>query len=76
MRVAKTNICTNIQIIARHDGDYNANRYFYLRDRLGSVRQLIDSAGKVQGIYTYNPFGELFTTGSAENIANAFKFTG
>lgn len=32
--VLKTYIYANSQIIAQHDGDYLASRYFYLHDRL------------------------------------------
>ena len=31
--------------------------YFYTRDHLGSIRELIDSAGKIRARYTYDPFG-------------------
>ncbi len=31
-----------------------------LHDRLGSVRQVIDSSGDVENRYTYDPLGELF----------------
>ena len=33
----------NSQIIAQHTGDHEADKYFYLHDRLGSVRQIIDT---------------------------------
>jgi len=33
------------QILAQHDGSYTANRYFYLHDRLGSVRAIIKQSG-------------------------------
>ena len=74
--VKKTYIYANSQIIAQHDGNHSANRYFYLYDRLGSVRVVIDSSGVIKNHYTYNPFGELFTTETTETITNPFKFTG
>nr|NIP53380.1 RHS repeat protein [Phycisphaerae bacterium]NIR62984.1 RHS repeat protein [candidate division Zixibacteria bacterium]NIW43860.1 hypothetical protein [Gammaproteobacteria bacterium]NIS45007.1 RHS repeat protein [candidate division Zixibacteria bacterium]NIU13105.1 RHS repeat protein [candidate division Zixibacteria bacterium] len=43
--IVKTYIYANSQIIAQHTGDHTANRYFYLHDRLGSVRQVIDTSG-------------------------------
>ena len=49
---------TNSQIIAQHDGKYDQTRYFYLHDRLGSVRQIIDTSGNVKNMYTYEPFGK------------------
>lgn len=36
------------RIIAQHDGDHTADRYFYLHDWLGSVRQVIDIYGVVK----------------------------
>ena len=38
--ITKTYIYANSQIIAQHDGDHSASRYFYLHDRLDSVKQL------------------------------------
>ena len=76
--VKKTYIYANSQILAQHDGDYNADRYFYLHDRLGSVRQIIKYTTSVELVshYTYNPFGELFATEFTEGVSNQFKFTG
>jgi RHS repeat-associated protein len=34
-----------------------AGAYYYTRDHLGSVRELVDSAGNVRGRYSYDPFG-------------------
>jgi len=76
----KTYIYANSQIIAQHDGDHTANRYFYQHDRLGNVRQIIKPAGmyyvNLANHYTYNPFGELFPTEFAETVSNSFRFTG
>ncbi len=47
-----------------------------LHDRLGSVRQIIDTSGNVKNLYTYKPFGESFATETTENVSNPFKFTG
>ena len=74
--VKKTYIYANSQIIAQHDGDHTANRYFYQHDRLGSVRQVINHYGNVKNHYTYDPFGELFATEFAETVSNSFRFTG
>ena len=74
--IVKTYIHANSQIIAQHDGDHTADRYFYLHDRLGNVRQVIDTSGDVKDRYTYDPFGELFDTEKEETISNPFKFTG
>jgi RHS repeat-associated protein len=67
----------NSQIFAQHDGSFNAKRYFYLHDRLGSVRQVIDTMGNVVNHYTYRPFGELYPAPDFEQtVNNPFKFTG
>jgi RHS repeat-associated protein len=59
------------------DDSAEPNDYFYIHDRLGSVRLVVDETGAVKNSYTtYSPFGELFTTESAETTENPFKFTG
>jgi RHS repeat-associated protein len=74
--IKKTYIYANSQILAQHNGDYSAARYFYLHDRLGSVREMINQAGTVVNMYTYNPFGETFASETEENVLNPFKYTG
>jgi RHS repeat-associated protein len=74
--VMKTYIYANAEVLAQHDGDYTANRYFYLHDRLGSVREIIDADGAVQNSYTYDAFGKSFDSEYVENVTNPFKFTG
>jgi RHS repeat-associated protein len=64
------------QILAQHTGGGTSSRYFYLHDRLGSVRLIIDTSGNVKNRYTYQPFGKLFASETEENILNPFKFTG
>jgi len=39
----KTCIDSNSRLITNHTGDYDADRYFFLHDRLGSVRQILSS---------------------------------
>jgi len=45
-------------------------------NRLGSVRQVINSSGSVVNFYTYEPFGKCFASECTENTENPFKFTG
>ena len=52
------------------------DRYYYLQNRLGSIRQVIDSSAATVATYTYNPYGEDFTGECNETIYNPFKFTG
>jgi RHS repeat-associated protein len=55
----------------------NANgSFYYVHDRLGSTRLLVNSSGSVMNSYTYNPFGEDFATEITETTENNFKFTG
>ena len=72
--LTKTYIYANSEILAQHDGDTSADRYFYLHDRLGSVRLAIDDEGAVQDYYTYEPFGQTIESGGT--LDNAFMFTG
>jgi RHS repeat-associated protein len=72
----KKYIYANGQILAQHDVPDNNEKYFYLHDRLGSVRLVIDDTGAAQNSYTYNPFGEMFPTECTENVSNPFRFTG
>jgi RHS repeat-associated protein len=75
--IMKTYIHANGEVLAQHDGaPATNNKYFYLHDRLGSVRQVIGTDGLVKNYYTYKPFGELFDTENAENVTNPFKFAG
>jgi RHS repeat-associated protein len=67
------------QILAQHDideGEEEDFKYFYLHDRLGSVRLVIDDQGAVKNTYTYEPFGEMFATECTETTESPFKFTG
>jgi RHS repeat-associated protein len=50
--------------------------YFYIHDRLGSVRLVISDAGDVNNSYTYSPSGEMFASECAETVYNPFLFTG
>jgi hypothetical protein len=56
----------NSQILAQYDcnglddnNDVVINgKYFYIHDRLGSVRLVVNELGDVNNSYTYSPFGE------------------
>jgi len=64
------------QILAQHDGGSSAARYFYLHDRLGSVRLVLADDGAVKNTYTYEPFGDMLATECTESTENPFRFTG
>jgi RHS repeat-associated protein len=72
--ITKSYIYANSQILAQQDGSHTANRYFYLHDRLGNVREIINGSGSVVRHYTYSPFGETLENGGS--FDNAFMFTG
>ena len=76
MKVKKLYMYANGEILMQHNGNHTAEKYFYLHDRLGSVRMLIDNTGAVKNNYAYKPFGELLTAETAETTENPFKFTG
>jgi len=69
-------IYANAQPIGFYEGDYTDPAYIYLHDRLGSVRQVIDSSGNVKNTYTYTPFGQDPNLQFAETVDNPFRFTG
>jgi len=74
--ILKTYIHAQNQVIAQHDGDYNTSRYFYLHDRLGSVRQVIDTSGNVQNCYYYTPWGSCTGSETDETIDNGYGWAG
>ena len=52
----------------------NAGSYFYTRDHLGSIREVIDSAGNVRARYAYDPYGR--RTKLAGDVDADFGFAG
>ena len=74
--LAKTYVYANGEILAQHNGDWTTdNRFFYLHDRLGSVREVFDQNTTVVRYYTYDPFGKT-REGSQTNSIFPFMFTG
>ena len=76
---------TNGQVLTQYDcngldesNDLIVNgKYFYIHDRLGSVRQVIDTDGTVVNSYTYDPFGQDISADDCNvSVYNPFKFTG
>ncbi|MHC4076433.1 MAG: RHS repeat domain-containing protein [Planctomycetota bacterium] len=67
------------QILCQRDGGQSADEYFYVTDRLGSVRQLVDNTGNLVLNYTYSPFGATLESSikdGYESSFNSFMFTG
>lgn len=72
--ILKTYVYANAQVLCQHDGDHSAPRYFYMHDRLGSVRQIINTSANVVKYYTYEPFGEVLEEDGT--LTNNMMFTG
>ena len=51
-----------------------AGNYYYTRDHLGSIRELLDAGGNVRARYSYDPFGR--RTRIAGDLDAAFGFAG
>ncbi|NIN68304.1 MAG: hypothetical protein GTO63_27070 [Anaerolineae bacterium] len=50
-----------------------ADRYYYVHDGLGSVRQLVDTTGQIEARYAYDPFGVPL---ASNGVPNPCQFTG
>jgi RHS repeat-associated protein len=77
MSIKKCYIYANAEILSEHDGGSTASQYYYLHDRLGSVRQVITSVNSVVSVaktLTYSPFGE--TIESYGDFYTPWQFTG
>lgn len=72
--ILKTYVYASGQVLCQHDGDHSAPRYFYIHDRLGSIRQIIDTSANVVKYYTYESFGEVLEEDGA--LSNNMIFTG
>ncbi len=69
----------NNQILAQLQRDtVNSDWYYYLCDRLGSVRTLIDCNSDTVSSYTYDSFGNRFESETYENhtVDNPYQFAG
>ena len=78
-------IYADAQILVQyaHSGDPNAadDKYYYVHDRLGSVRMVVDCNTVAETVtarntYTYSPFGKPYTGELSETVYNPFQFTG
>lgn len=50
------------------------SKYFYLHDRLGSTRQIINTSASVVNSYTYDPWGNAFSSETSETVSNHYQF--
>ena len=74
--IFKSYVYANSQVLAQQNGNHTANRYFYLHDRLGSVREVIDQDGTMVNHYTYEPWGLALTSETSESISNLYRYAG
>jgi len=75
--IVKTYLYAGTDTIAQHDGCYADDKYFYLSDRIGSVRQVIDVNASVEHLYSYGPFGKRLEADSdPDPVSNRLGFTG
>lgn len=69
--VDKSYFYANSQTLMQQVGE---NRYFYLHDRMGSTRQVINASAAVVNSYTYDPWGNAFATEMSESVSNHYQF--
>jgi RHS repeat-associated protein len=72
----KTYIYADSQILMQNSSSFAAPRCFYLSDRLGSVRETVDTTGAVKAYLTYNPFGETLENSGPFLMVTSFRFAG
>jgi len=70
--VVNSYVYVNSQVLAQYDGEQDSenDKHFYLHDRLGSVRLLIDESGDVKNTYLYEPFGSEVSSETTETVSN------
>ncbi len=73
--ILKAYVHTDREVLMQADSGTN-ECYYYLHDRLGSVRLLIDDSGEVVNSYTYNPWGMAFASECNEAVYNPYQFAG
>jgi RHS repeat-associated protein len=66
---------TDREVLMQQDNT-TAEHYFYLHDRLGSIRLIIDDTGSVVNSYTYDPWGKAFESETQETVSNDYRFAG
>jgi RHS repeat-associated protein len=79
--LTKSYIYSDGQILSQriHDDQdpYDYTPYYYVHDRLGSVRLMIDNSGTAVNSYTYKPYGQFYDGECNETMLdNPWAFTG
>ena len=78
-QIVRTYVHANAQPLTMYDGpqDNLSDKYYYLHDRLGSVRLVIDQSAETTANYTYEPFGEMLAGECSDTtLNNPLRFTG
>jgi RHS repeat-associated protein len=65
---------TVIKRFFAHGQQVGGTNYFFVRDHLGSIRELTDASGTVRARYQYDPYGQ--RTKVSGNLDTEFGFTG
>jgi hypothetical protein len=70
-----------VQYAHQSDPNVPPDRYYYVHDRLGSVRMVVDANSVTEtvtarNVYTYSPFGNPYAGTVSETVYNPFQFTG
>ena len=52
----------------------NGNTYYYIMDRLGNVRYVLNESGAIVKSYLYTPFGQIHT--SSGSLSNPYQYVG
>ncbi len=74
--VSQKNYYYGNRLVMSTDGN-DSNRRYYIHDRLGSVRCVVDAnALSVQNNYTYTPYGEDIASQTSEAVENDVRFAG
>jgi len=59
LEIAEERNSTGTTVNKRYYGEgvqIGANNYFYTRDHLGSIREMVDTTGAVRARYSYDPY--------------------
>ncbi len=74
--VSQKNYYYGNRLVMSTDGN-DLNRRYYIHDRLGSVRCVVDgNALTVQNNYTYTPYGEDINSQTTETVVNNVRYAG
>ena len=53
-----------------------ATNYYYTKDHLGSIRELVDTSGNIKAQYSYSPYGVVTKVAGSTGIDSDFQYAG